>query len=420
MSHPTDSLLLNLDNINLADPDLYGKGDPHLVWHALRRRAPVYWQSVGDRLGFWSVTKYDDVEWVLKDHTTFTSQRGTLLNLLGVNDPAGGRQMAATDPPRHTRMRHPLQLAMNMQSVERHVDSIRVEVRRLLAPAATGEVFDFAAAMASLSTAVAGIMMGLPAEDWPLLTRLTTMAVAADDPEFQLPAGSKATLERAHRELFAYFQDHVSSVKNKQRDNLVSLLLTMEVEGRRLDPGEIVSNCYSLVLGANVTTPHVPSAALLQLIETDSYQDWADHPELINSGVEEALRWASPANHFMRYAVRDVELRGVQIREGEAVVAWLGSANRDEEVFEDPYRFDIRREPNRHVAFGAGPHYCIGHSAARQTLRILFAELFRHFDRFALAGPTEHLSSNFIAGIKHLYVLARPRSDAPRALLELH
>ncbi len=216
-----------------------------------------------------------------------------------------------------------------------------------------------------------------------------------------------------HREIFAYFQDVVTQRQRHLGDDLISLLLTIELEDiQRLSAGEVISNCYSLLLGANVTTPHVPSAALLNLIETDAYSDWADHPELIGSGMEEALRWASPANHFMRYTRHDIELHGVKIKAGEPVVAWLGSANRDEDVFQDPYRFNIRRKPNRHVAFGIEPHYCVGHTVARLSLHILFEELFQTFENFELAGPVEHLCSNFIAGIKHLPLRAIPRQTA--------
>ena len=154
----------------------------------------------------------------------------------------------------------------------------------------------------------------------------------------------------------------------------------LAVDGKPLDLSAAVANCYSLLLGATVTTPHALSATLLELIETDSYQTWAAHPELMATAVEEALRWSSPANHFMRYATRDIDLHGAQIVKGDAVVSWLGSANRDAEEFCDPYSFDIGRRPNRHVAFGVGPHYCVGHRVARQLLHVVFEQLFRGLD----------------------------------------
>jgi cytochrome P450 len=406
----TERPTIDLDTVDLADPCWYRDGDPHTVWQAMREREPVRWQPTGESLGFWSVTRYADVDVVLRDHTRFTSQRGTLLNLLGRDDPAGGRQMAVTDPPRHTRMRVPLQRALTVRETERHRDSIRREIRGILAPAVTGEPFDFAEAMAGLPMTVAGTIMNLPRSDWPRLTRLTTMSVAPSDSEFMLPSGATATLETAHRELFAYFANMVVARRRAPGDDLLSLLLTVEVDGRRLDPGEVLSNCYSLLLGANVTTPYVPSAAVAELAgDPRLAAGWLGRPELVGNGMEEALRWSSPANHFMRHTTTEVELGGVRIPEGDAVVAWLGSANRDTAVFADPFTFDIGRRPNRHIAFGAGPHYCVGHGVARVSLRILFEELVTHFEAFESAGEPRHLCSNFVAGISHLPVVARVR-----------
>ncbi|MFI0480791.1 cytochrome P450 [Actinomadura sp. 9N215] len=416
MPQPVPPDEVDLDAVDLTDPRLYSEGDAHSVWRALRRRDPVRWHPVGDSLGFWSVSRYAEADRVLRDHAYFTSQRGTLLNLLGKDDPAGGRQMAATDPPRHTRMREPVQRALSVKSVSRHEERVRAEVRRLLAPAATGEPYDFGAAMMALPMAVTGTLMGLPQEDWPHLVRLTTMSIAPDDPEYALDAGPEATLGVAHRELFAYFQDIVTRRREAPGDDLISMLLSMDVGGRALGPGEILSNCYSLLLGANVTTPCVPTAAVLELAGTPRLADWADHPELVMSGVEEALRWASPAVHFMRHAIRDVELAGSRIRSGDAVVVWLASANRDEDAFPDPYAFDVRRRPNRHIAFGSGAHYCVGHSVARLSLRFLFEELLGNFRDVTLAAEPEHLCSNFVAGIKHMTITARPKRGAASTL----
>ncbi len=410
MSQPVDPARIDLDAVDLTDPRLYSEGDAHSVWHAQRAREPVRWHPVGDDLGFWSITSFAEGDRVLRDHTSFTSQRGTLLNLLGKDDPAGGRQMAATDPPRHTRMREPVQRALAIKSIARHKDRIRDEVRSLLAPGATGEPFDFGAAMMALPMAVTGTIMALPREDWPHLIDLTTMSIAQDDEEYMLPEGPEATLEVAHRELFAYFQDIVTRRRRAPGDDLISVLLTMDVGGRRLGLGEILSNCYSLLLGANVTTPCVPSAAMLELAGTAALADWMDNPDLVMSGVEEALRWASPAVHFMRYAIQDVEMAGRTIRSGDAAVVWLASANRDESMFPDPFAFDIRRRPNRHMAFGSGAHYCVGHTVARTSLRVLFTELLENFSDVELAGEPEHLCSNFVAGIKHMPVAARLRS----------
>jgi cytochrome P450 len=415
LNRPVPSATIDLDQVDLVDSRLYGEGDPHSIWNAMRERDPVRWQDVGDSLGFWSVTKYADGDLVLRDHTRFTSQRGTMLFLLGKEDPARGRQMAATDPPRHAKMREPLQRALTNKSVERYRSAIRTEVKRLLAPAYDGGVFDFAAAMLQLPMAAAGTMMALPRADWPRLTQLTTMSIAPDDPEFTA-GGAKATLELAHRELFAYFHDILRERRNNLGDDLISLLLTMEVDGRRHETGAILSNCYSLILGANVTTPYVPTAAVLALEHTPWLEDLRVHPKAIGTAVDESLRWASPANHFMRYALEDIELRGKHIAVGDAVVVWLGSANRDADQFPDPFTFNIRRKPNRHITFGAGDHYCVGHTVARLSVVLLMEELVANFASIEPAGEVAHLHSNFVAGVKHLPVAIRIRPDAVPAL----
>jgi cytochrome P450 len=253
-------------------------------------------------------------------------------------------------------------------------------------------------------------MMGLPEEDWAWLSRLTTICIAADDVEYQ-DAGTKASsLTAAHRELFAYFQDLVRYRRVHLGDDLLSVLISSSFEGRHMSPGEVVSNCYSLLLGANVTTPHAPNFVLAEFTDTDVLTDWGAHPEVGPTAVEEALRWASPVNHMLRYATQDTEVHGTAIAEGDAVVVWLGAANRDDTEVPDPETFDLRRKPNKHLAFGIGPHYCVGHSVARVTLKILFEELLGRFEDFRLAGKPERLVSNFVSGYKHVPVTARRKA----------
>ncbi|GIE99530.1 cytochrome P450 [Paractinoplanes rishiriensis] len=407
---------VDLDAADLADPATFRDGDPHAIWWAMRERDPVHWHPpTPDRIGFWSVTRYPDVEAVLRDHRAFTSEGGTLLTLLGQPDPASRQQLSATDPPRHTRMRAPLQRLLTGRDTQQHAGLIRERVIRMLAPAAGGEPFDFAAAVHSLPVVTFGTLMGLPEDDWSWLAHTAEMAVAPDDPVYRLPEGRVETARRAHRELFAYFQDAATRRARAPGDDLLSLLLTMEVDGEPLDRGAVLANCYLLLIGSTVTVPEVPKAALAELIRNGGYADWADRPELLHSGVEEALRWASPANHVLRYATRDGVVGDRRIAAGEAVVVWYGSANRDAAVFPDPFRFDVRRQPNRHLTFGSGPHYCVGFAVARLTLHILFEELFRRFAGFELAGETAHVTSNFIAGITRMPVVARPRTLAGTA-----
>jgi len=378
------------------------------VWARMREEDHLEWTQVDERNGFWSVVRYADVDRVLRDAQTFTSERGTMINILGVEDPAGGRQIAATDPPRHTVMRARLQRALAIKSIERQQESISRLVEEALAPLAADGGFDFAEAMLALPVAIGGESMGLPRADWPRLGELLVASIAADDPAYQDPAGTRATLDAAHRELFAYFQDVYRERRRNVGDDLISVLITTEVDGRRMTPGEVMSNCYSVLLGAVVTTPHAPNYMMSEGIADGSLDRWAADLDATPTAVEEALRLSSPVSHFMRYAVDDVVVRGTRIRAGEAVVSWLGAANRDGTVFPDPEHFDLRRRPNKHLAFGIGPHYCVGHTVARVTLRTLFDQLLTRFTGFAPAGEPQRLHSNFVSGFRQLPITASP------------
>lgn len=370
---------------------------------------PVEWRPAAE-LGYWSVTRYADVDYVLRDAAAFTSERGTMLCLLGQEDPAAGRQMAATDPPRHRQLRAPLQYALNAKPTEVRREQFRRAVLDVLAPLADGG-YDLAAHMAMLPMAIVGGMMALPAADWPALVLATKAAVAPEDPSCGRGGTADAVLKGAHRELFAYFQDVVTARRSHPGDDLISLLIAMQIDGRPLSSGEIVSNCYSLLLGANVTVAHVLPSTLMDLMGTTALEEWAEtpSPRLLATGVEEALRWASPATHFLRHATRDAEVGGKPVRQGDPVVVWLGSANRDDDVFAEPLTFDVGRHPNKHLTFGIGPHYCVGHSVARVALRLLFAELFSRYCEFALAGEAVRMRSDIVTGWTSMPITARLR-----------
>lgn len=397
------------DATALVDSAFYSRGTPHALWAELRRNSPVTQQALPDGRMFWSVTSYREVTEVLRDAMTFTSQRGTLLYLLGQGDPAAGRQLVATDPPRHTMLRIPLQRALAAKPVLAMRDRLREVVCDTLAPLADGGAYDLADYLRQLAMAVMGTLMDLPARDWLRLTELSMASIAPEDPLFARAGATESVLRATHRELFAYFHDIVRHRRAHPGDDLISLLIGTTWDGRPLDQGEVVSNCYSLLLGGNVTTSQIPASTLADLMGTATLDQWAADPSLLASGVEEALRWATPNTHFMRYAVRDVELRGQRIKAGEAVVIWLASANRDEDIFPDPSIFDVRRRPNKHLAFGIGPHYCVGHSVVRLTLKLFFAELFSRFADLIPAGPAVRLRSHTISGWAALPVTAKER-----------
>jgi cytochrome P450 len=403
---------VDLDTLDLFDLDLYSTGDPHPIWDVMRERAPLHHQVLPDGREFWSVTRYEDVRRVLGDHREFTSERGTVPTHLGTDDAAAGVLMTSTDPPRHTEVRRPLNAKLTARAVRSWEDKIRATVRRFLEPALDGEPFDLAERALLLPALVTGPLLGIPEKDWAELVQLTAMVTAPSDPHF-LVGSEAATLAISHHELLNYVRDWATTRRadGGEDDSLLHHLMSVRPGGAPLSDEEIALDGYSILLGANVTTPHTVSGTVQALIERpEQFAKAQADPTLIPNLVEEGLRWTSAACNFMRYAVDDVQIGGGTIPARGAVVAWIGSANRDASVFPDPHTFDITRDgAKRHGAFGFGPHFCIGAPLARMTLRIFFEELLEGFASIELAGEPEHLRSYFIAGMTHLPVAAQKR-----------
>ncbi|MEU6679771.1 cytochrome P450 [Streptomyces sp. NPDC059900] len=403
---------IDLDGVDLFDLDLYTSGDPHPIWDVMREKAPLHHQVLPDGREFWSVTRYEDVCRVLGDHREFTSERGTVPTHLGTDDVAAGVLLTSTDPPRHTEVRRPLGSKLTARAVKSWEDSIRGTVSRFLQPALDGETFDLAEKALLLPAMVTGPLLGIPAKDWEELVQLTAMVTAPSDRHF-LQGSEAATLAISHHELVTYVKDWVKErrASGGEDDSLLQHLMSVRPGGEALSDEEIALDGYSILLGANVTTPHTVSGTVHALIERpEQFAKAQADPTLIPNLVEEGLRWTSAACNFMRYAVDDVEIAGGTIPARGAVVAWIGSANRDSAQFTDPHDFDITRSnAKRQVAFGYGPHFCIGAPLTRLTLRVFFEELLEKFGSIDLAGEPEHLRSYFIAGMTHLPIVAEKR-----------
>lgn len=397
---------IDLEGIDLSTTMLYTAGDAHSVWHTLRARQPVFWRPHPMAGGFWSVTRHADVRRVLRDHRDFTSERGTALDMIGFPDPAAGKMMHATDPPRHREFREPIEQPLRAQAMSDYTPIVRTLVRGILQPQRDAE-WDAAAALSRLPVAVVARLMGLPDSDVDFLQHAAYASVAPHDPHYRTGSPDE-TLRWAHTAVADYFTRQVSNRRAAPSADLLSHLITMEVAGRQLTNDELISNCFSLLVGGVVTTAQVASATLNALAEHGGGEGrWPAAPDGITTLLEEALRWSSPTTHFVRYARNDVDLHGVRIRHGEPVAAWIASANRDEDVFDRPYIFDPGRRPNRHITFGTGVHRCVGRQLARTMLQETFEAMRATMHRFEV-GEAVHLASNLIAGIVHLPVRVRP------------
>ncbi len=394
---------MRLHEVDLADPGLYGSGDPHPVFAFLRSQPGLAWNRERDGPGFWAVTRYADAVAVYRDTASFTSTRGAILRPdRGRPDPAGGRMLVMTDPPRHTKLRGILNRGFTPRTVDRLRARLDLTAGELLGRALERGRCDFVADVAArLPVITTCELMGVPAQDQARMLELTSTAFGAT---------SGLTAANAHAEILTYYAELVERRRLAPGDDLVSLLATAEVDGRRLTDAEVLLDCDNLVVGGNETTRHAAAGGLLALVQhPQELERLRREPGLVEAAVEEILRWTTPGMHVLRTAARTAVVGGQVVRPGEEVVVWNVSANRDPAAFERPDRFDAGRSPNRHLAFGTGEHFCLGAAMARLELRALFARVLADVAAVELAGPVERLRSNVVCGLERLPVVLRPR-----------
>ena len=416
-------------DINLGDAKLFERAEAHEAFRILRREAPVHWNPGTETFnGSWSLTKYDDILFVSRRPELFISSKG--IAGPGVRHPEqfpeiraqeqAGASIITMDPPRHVKMRR----LVNKGFTPRAVNAMEPEIRRatnvILDSVAGKQRYDFVLDVSSqLPLAVICGLMGVEQRDWPLMFELTNKVLGSGDPEYQteVPEDQRGTREGAvqagrsgRMRMNEYFRNILEERRAHPGEDIVSILLESEVDGEKLTENDILAFCFLLIVAGNETTRNAISGGLLALCEHPAERARLQaEMSLIDSAVEEILRWTSPLHHMTRTATEDVEIRGQQIRAGEKVIMWYPSANRDEDIFPDPYRFDITRTPNEHLAFGIGEHFCLGAGFARKEIRVMFEELFRRYPEIQVEGPPDRLRSNFINGIKHLPVVAGPQ-----------
>jgi cytochrome P450 len=417
-------------DVDLASPDTFAEGIPHEFFARKRREEPVFWHPERPpNSGFWAVTRYDDLVTVHKEWETFSSELGHVsLEELQPDELEVRRSMLETDPPRHTRLRRIVSPLFTPRAVGRYEDYARELARevldRALGPhAAVGEAgaapteieLEMLSEIAEpFPINVLVRILGAPPEDAPRLVGLGDRMIANTDPDYSdavvdredttayrlLPFRSPAALE-----LFEYGDWLARERRREPRDDLVSKLVQAEVDGDRLSDREFSNFFTLLVIAGNETTRQTLAHAAVAL---------AEHPDelaklrgdlslLRTTAVEEIIRWATPVLQFRRTATRDTELNGSAIRRGDKVVMWYVSANFDEDVFPDPYRFDLTREPNDQASFGSGgPHFCLGAYLARLEVRVMLEELLPRISAIELTDTPRRIRSNFVNGFKQV------------------
>ena len=424
---------MKLADIDLLNLDVFVEGVPHEAFQLLREEAPVYKHPEPGGPGFWVLTKYHDIETTSQDFNTFSSAHGVVGLSASEYHPgdsssdgsdtqrAGAGQelmMLNMDPPRHTKLRKLVNTGFTMARINKMEPAVRKVTNDVIdAVAARGEC-DFVTEMAAeLPLQVIDELIGIPQEDRRQIFDWSNRMIGSADPEYQV--SPDATMN-AGIEMYAYAERLSAERREHPRDDLMSVLIDAEVDEDKLTQLEINVFFLLLSVAGNETTRNLISGGMLALF--DHPEEWArlrDDPSLMDAAVEEMLRWITPVMYFRRTATHAMEIRDQQIKEGDAVSLWYISANRDEEVFPDPYRFDVGRTPNMHLTFGAGgPHNCLGLNLARLEIKVMFEEMIRRMPDIQQAGPAQRLRSNFISGIKHLPVKFTPEKALRRAVSE--
>jgi cytochrome P450 len=392
--------------IDLYSPDTYVDAPPHAEFERLRAEDPVHWQPMPDGTGYWAVLRHADVTNVARHPKVFSAEvGGVVLEDLPPETLAMMRDMLlAMDPPRHIDHRRNVAPRFTPAVIGELEQRIRAMCRAILDQVDDGVTVDFVHDVcAHLPSQVVGELVGIPREDWPKIHSWSEQNSGGQDPDIAAEAGDEA--RSATIEMAMYAIELAGQRRAEPADDLMSYLLACEVDGHAMTDVEFGSFFVQLVTAGNDTTRTMLSSGLLSLLQhPDQLDALRADPTLLPSTVEEILRWANPLHYFRRTATEEVELGGHMIAPGEKLAMVYTSANRDEQVFADPHRFDISRDPNPHLSFGTGEHFCLGVHLARLEGRVFFEELLGRFSSIELAGEPTRQRSNLNNALKSLPV----------------
>ncbi|MFP6564630.1 MAG: cytochrome P450 [Myxococcota bacterium] len=400
------------DDFNIVHPGHYAEhGYPHDIWTRLRAESPVHWWEQDEGPAFWAITKHADITAISKQPELFISNPRTVVSHVPELDQSAFNfppTLIQLDPPKHGIFRHLVSKRFTPRALKKIHDPIeqigKEIVDALVKDKDYGECDFVKEVSAPLPIAVIAWLLGVPKSDWKLLFDWTNRIIGAGDPEFQDEGKTSAeTATGAMTELFTYFAKMVEEKKKKPADDLVTVFTQVEVDGKKLELMDVLAWCMIIVIAGNETTRNGTSGGMLAFIEhPDQLRKLQQEPGLLPRAVEEVVRWTSPIIHFARTATADTELRGQAIRKGQILGLFYGSANRDEDVFDDPFSFRIDRHPNRHLGFGVGEHFCLGAHIARLEMAVAYKHLLPRIEEIELTGPVLRLHSALVGGVKKL------------------
>ncbi len=412
------------DGLDLVSSHAYAnKGVPHDLWTRLRAESPVHWCTPAGFEPFWAITKHADICEISKQPDTFSSADGIAMiqqdqeaQLRAQNQGFGAmRVIIEMDPPEHRGFRNVSSPVFTPRAVKAMDETIRTSARevvdRLAGETGEGEC-DFASDVAAAHPLrILSTMLGVPRESEPDILRLTNQLFASDDPDLQREGEDQnQALAALGLEFYQLFEKIIQDRRANPRDDLASLLANAKIDGEPMGMTEILGYYLITFSAGHDTTKNALVGGMRAFLENpDQFEKLKRNPALLDSAVEEVVRWSTPVNHMKRKLTRDYELRGQKLRAGESLVMFYGSANRDEEIFEAPFEFRIDRNPNRHLGFGIGEHFCLGANLARRSQRALFDELVQRMEWAELAGEPEQIHSAFVVGLKKLPMRYRIR-----------
>jgi cholest-4-en-3-one 26-monooxygenase len=399
-----------LEAVELAERPHWEDGPPHEIFREFRGRCPVHRtdriSEYPEEDGFWSLTKADHIREVSLDHQTYSSERGGVTGLThAVPLELQQSMFIGMDPPKHDRLKMLFQRGFTPKRIAEHEDEIRAIAENVLdgvAPKGGCELVNDVAQ--PVVSRVIGSFMGIPEEDDAVWATLMNSTLGFGDEDLA-PGGLDQVLQKDIPEIFERCRAMIAERRENPTDDLTSVLVHAEVDDEKLTETEIVMGFFLLVAAGNDSTKATYTSGMRALLEhPDQMKMLADDPSLIPGAVEEALRMFPAFAHFRRTATKDVEIGGRPIAEGDKVLMWYVSSNRDENVYEDPDRFDVHRNPE-HQAFGAGGrHFCLGAALARLELQILFEETVKRFPEMEIAGKPEPVVGAFLNQLKTLPV----------------